>query len=256
MKIKLEIAYDGTHFAGWQKQKTPQPTIQGTLETALEKLLKHPVSLIGSGRTDSGVHAVGQIGHFSTEVDLERYNLLRALNSITPQDIVVKNAYYAPDEFHAIASAKRKVYKFLIHNSEVPTALRHRTTSWVRQPLDLVYLNQISQLILGEHDFKSFQSAGTDVKSTVRRIYSANWRQIGKNTIEFTIVGNGFLKQMVRNIVGTLLGLHKEKSAHEELLAILDKRDRRFALGTAHACGLYLYRVYYPAALDNRCRKI
>lgn len=256
MRIKLLLSYDGTQYGGWQKQKDSKPTIQGSLEEALSKILNQPINTIGSGRTDAGVHATGQVVHFDTSSWPKGLQLVKALNSLTPNDIVTKMAWEAPADFHALASAEEKTYKYFIHNSPVPTALKHRFTAWVRHPLDIHQLNALSAPLLGEHDFKSFQTSGTDVPNTVRNILDLNWEKKERHTVVFTIRGNGFLKQMVRNIVGTLLDLHKRGESPQRLLEILAAQDRSKALSTAPANGLFLCHVKYPRALDNKCRKI
>lgn len=256
MRVKLLLSYDGTQYGGWQKQKDSKPTIQGTIEEALSKILNQEVITIGSGRTDAGAHAVGQVVHFDTEKWPKGLQIVKALNSLTPNDIVAKFAWEAPAEFHALASAEEKTYRYYIHNSPIPTALKYRYTAWVRHPLDLNQLNSLSAPLLGEHDFKSFQTSGTDVPSTIRSIQNLSWERRGPNTVVFTIRGNGFLKQMVRNIVGTVLDLHKKGETPIKLNEILKAKDRAKALSTAPASGLFLCHVKYPRSLDNKCRKI
>ena len=254
-KIKLLVSYDGTDFLGWQRQSDPA-TVQGTLEQALSQLYNEPVKVVGSGRTDAGTHAVGQVAHFAAPKILNKEErLLRALNSLLPDSVVVKGAWLAPDDFHALFSARRKTYIYRIWNHPIRSALWRKRALWVPKPLDLDYLNQLAQGILGEKDFKSFQTSGTPVKSTIRRIDQCQWSG-KKHLLEFRIRGNGFLKQMVRNLVGTLLYLERQKSDISRLGDIFDARDRQVAKATAAAHGLYLYRVEYPPELDNKCRKL
>lgn len=255
-KIKLFISYDGTDFAGWQRQKGGQTTIQETLEKALSRLFDEEIKVVGSGRTDAGVHAVGQVAHFLTSKNPDRYRLLQAINSLTPSSIAVKEAWAAPEDFHARASATHKVYRYFIHNSPVPTALRARFTTWIRPPLEAEKLNAYARFLVKKQDFKSFQSSGTEVASTVREIYSAEWKWVGPHLLEFTVVGDGFLKQMVRNIVGTQLDLFQNEQPPEEMGRILAATDRREAKTTAPPQGLHLWSVHYPRSLDNKCRKI
>lgn len=256
-KIKVKISYDGTDFKGWQKQNSGVRTVQGCLEEALSKMLNEPVITIGSGRTDSGVHAREQFFHFSTLKNLENYKWVYALNSLTPKDIAIHGAWKAPQEFHALASCERKIYKYFIFNSPTPNAFRARYSYWApHHRLDLKLLNNYSQTLLGTHDFKSFQTQGTEVKSTQRHIYRAEWRQIRPCWLEFTIEGNGFLKQMVRNIIGSQLDLERQRLPTQEFSRILKACRREQALGTASPEGLYLYRVQYPHFLDKKCLKI
>ena len=255
-KVKLLISYDGTDFGGWQKQKSGKPTIQGEIEAALGRIFDQPVNVVGSGRTDAGVHAMGQVAHFKAPKDISKYNLVHALNSLTNKGIVIQQAWLAPADFHAIASSQRKTYKYLILNRKIPSALRHRFTTWVRQPLDLDYLNEVSQLLIGTHDFKSFQTKGTEVPTTTRTIDLIQWQTRPSDVIEFTIRGDGFLKQMVRNIIGCQLDMLMAGSVPSRILNILAAQDRQKALSTAPPQGLYLYSVEYSQGLDNKCRKI
>lgn len=255
-KVKLLISYDGTDFGGWQKQKSGKPTIQGCLEKALAQLFQEDVSVMGAGRTDAGVHANGQVAHFIAPKDPINYGLPKSLNSYTPDGIGIKAVFLAPDNFHALASAESKTYKYYIWNSPTPDALKTRYCTWVRPRLDLEHLNASSEFLLGKHDFKSFQSSGTDVQTTVREVTEARWEWQNENLALFTISGTGFLKQMVRNIVGTTLDLFHNEAPPSEILEILAKKDRRAAKKTAPPQGLQLYEVKYPTELDNKCRKL
>jgi len=260
-RLRLLISYDGTDYCGWQKQKehkhaSPKPSIQETLEKALSKIFNEPIQTKGSGRTDSGVHALGQVCHFETTRSYVPKDLCWALKSQLPDSIAVKQAWTAPEEFHATLSATHKTYRYWVWNSERPTALLARYSNWIRSPLDLDYLNQQAALLVGEKDFKSFQSVGTEVASTVREIYEARWVRKKNNMIEFQITGSGFLKQMVRNIVGTQLDLCQKGQPIEQIEQILEYRDRQKAGPAAQPQGLFLSRVYYPQDLDNRCRQI
>ena len=255
-KIKLLLSYDGSGFEGWQRQPV-KPTVQGVLEEALSRIYNQPVKTVGSGRTDAGTHAVGQVAHFEAKVMNQEERLMRALNSMLPDSVVVKGVWLAPDDFHALFSATRKTYIYRIWNSPLRSALWAGRALWVPKPLDLDVLNHLSSALVGEHDFKSFQSAGTPVRSTVRLIHQAEWRAVsGGHLVEFRISGNGFLKQMVRNLVGTLLHLERNGGGVDALRAIFDARDRQSAKTTVAAHGLYLYRVEYPSALDKKCRKL
>lgn len=254
-KIKLLLSYDGTPFQGWQKQPG-RSTVQGTLETALTQIYNEPIRTIGSGRTDAGVHAVGQVAHFETGKILNNEaRLMRGLNALLPDTVVVRGAWAAPDDFHALFSAKRKTYIYRIWNHPVRSALWHHRALWVPQPIDIIKLNKLSQGIVGTQDFKSFQTQGTPVKTTVRTVDVCQWTAKG-SLLEMRIRGNGFLKQMVRNIVGTLLYLERHKSDPKDLAEILAAQDRQAAKVTVAAQGLYLYKVYYPPTLDNKCRKL
>ncbi len=261
MKIKLLLSYDGTDFCGWQKQKdhayaSGLPSIQETLEVALESLLQEKISIFGSGRTDAGVHALGQVAHFNvSEGKRLPSDLAWALRAKLPRTIAVRGVWEAPEDFHATLSAERKIYRYLIWNHQRPSALLHRYSDWIRKPLNVRTLNAMSEGLIGEHDFKCFQSVGTPVKSTTRRIYKAQWFQKNPSLIEFKVMGNGFLKQMVRNIVGTLIELEQKGKKPQELLNIIASCDRKEAGPAAPPQGLYLYKVFYPRELDNKCRQ-
>lgn len=254
-RLRLHISYDGTDFSGWQKQ-VGLTTIQGTLEEAVSRIFNQEIRVQGASRTDAGVHAYRQVAHCDVPRDPTGFDLRYAIQCLTPPSVVVKELFLAPPDFHSIACAVDKIYKYRILNRRVPSALRYRYTYWVRYPLNLEFLNQASRFLLGKQDFKSFQSVGTQVKSTVRTITRAEWRQLDEDTLEFTIQGDGFLKQMVRNIVGTLVELNMDEAPPERVREILDFRDRRRAGPTAPPQGLFLYRVNYPELIDNKCRKL
>lgn len=256
-KVKLLITYDGTEFAGWQKQRqSKKPTVQGSLEQMLSRIFAQPVRAIGASRTDAGVHALGQVAHFVPPKPIEKFNILRSLNAMAPDSLAFKEAWLAPDDFHALASSTGKTYRYWIHNSPIRDPLRRLRAAWESRPIDLDYLNKASALLTGTHDFKSFQTAGSEVSTTTRTLVGAVWRRRSPTLVEFSITGSGFLKQMVRNIVGTLLDLHFNQEAPEMIKEILEAQDRRKALGTAAPQGLYLMKVHYPEDLDIRCRKL
>jgi tRNA pseudouridine38-40 synthase len=259
-KIKMLVSYDGTNYCGWQKQKEhkhgpTKPSLQETMEKALSQLFNEPIGVNASGRTDAGVHAVGQVCDFETSRPLPR-DFCWAVKSLLPETFVVKAAWEAPKEFHSTLSAVKKTYKYWVWNRPRPTALLAQRTHWVRKPLNLDRLNQMAKLLEGEKDFKSFQSVGTPVAHTVRTIYSARWHERAPGLIEFEVTGSGFLKQMVRNLVGTQLDLETKEQPIEKIEEILAQKDRRKAGRTAPAQGLYLWKVYYPKALDIKCRRI
>jgi tRNA pseudouridine38-40 synthase len=255
-KVKLLISYDGTEYEGWQRQAEGKITVQETLEVGLSRIFNTRITVTASGRTDGGVHAEAQVVHFKAPKDPTHMKLVRALNSVLPESIAVKKAWIVPDEFHAQKSATKKTYRYLIHNSPIPDPLRRRFTAWIKKPLNIEKLNEITKPLLGEHDFKSFQTSGTVLKTTVRSILHAEWAITGENLVEFRITGTGFLKQMVRNIVGTAIYLYQNDFPPEEMALILAAKDRQIAKNTARPEGLRLESVEYPADLDNRCREI
>lgn len=255
MRYRLTISYDGGCFNGWQKQSKGPATVQGTLEKILAQILRTPTRAIGSGRTDTGVHAVAQIAHFDCDKALDR-SVHRSLNALAPDSLVIKSVFSAPDDFHAVASSVDKTYIYRVWNSPIASVFQRHWSYWISKPLDLSALNELSAGLIGERDFKSFQTRGTPVATTVRTISEARWRAITPRLIEFRITGNGFLKQMVRNIVGTLLYLERKNLGESELRAILSASDRQAAKATAPPHGLYLLKVRYPPLLDNQCRKL
>ena len=256
MKIRLLLSYKGTGFFGWQKQSHYR-TVQGEIEKTLFQLFKKKISLVGSGRTDTGVHALGQTAHFELEsADLKNINLKKALNSLLPEDISVLDCWKAPSEFHARFSAKKKSYLYFIFAGDSPPVLFRDLVWWKKGDLDLKKLHKMSQIILGTMDFKSFQSAGSDVKSAVRTVYQSRWSQVSPSFYCYQITGSGFLKQMVRNLVGTYIDLLKERKGEQKLRHILNALDRKKALSTAPSQGLYLKKVFYSPVLDKVCYKI
>jgi tRNA pseudouridine38-40 synthase len=260
-RVKFIVSYDGTDFCGWQKQRehacaSPKPSIQETIEQGLVKIFNEPIRLFASGRTDSGVHAQAQVCHFDTSRTSLPKDLSWALRSKLPASIVIKKAWVAPEDFHATLSAVRKTYRYWIWNSPTPTAMLARYSYWIRQPLDLEYLQSVADKLVGNQDFKSFQSVGTSVKHTVREVYSARWTQKKGSLIQFEVTGSGFLKQMVRNLVGTQVDLFLRQQSPEKIQEILAAQDRRVAGPTSPPQGLFLWKVYYPKELDNRCRQI
>jgi len=259
-RIRFLVSYDGTDFCGWQKQNhMPNKSVQQVLEEGLSKVFQEKITLFASGRTDAGVHAIGQVCHFDTARPLSRlenWDLAWALRPRLPRSISVKKAWLAPQDFHATLSAERKTYRYLIYNKPRAGAIMNRYADWARQPIDVSHLQKSSEFLLGKQDFKSFQSVGTELKSTVREIYQADWEWRKPGLLQFTITGNGFMKQMVRNIVGTQLFLEKKGLEPEAMKDIIGALDRKKAGPTAAAEGLYLMRVYYPRDLDIRCREI
>jgi tRNA pseudouridine38-40 synthase len=259
-RIKLILSYDGTDYCGWQKQKehafaSDKPSVQETVEKALEQILRHPIELSASGRTDAGVHAVAQVAHFDSERTMPK-DLCWALHSKLPTSITAKAAFEAPDDFHSTISAEKKIYRYWIWNNMRSTALLSRYSWGLRKPLNLDFLNEAASHLLGEQDFASFRSMGTPVKTTVREIYSAQWSRPKPSLLEFKVCGNGFMKQMVRNLVGTMADLDIKSQPAEMMREIINHKDRRKAGPTAPPQGLALLKVYYPQTLDKRCRRL
>jgi tRNA pseudouridine38-40 synthase len=242
--IKLLIEYDGTNYLGWQVQPNG-PTIQGILEEKLGLLTGKPIQLFGSGRTDSGVHALGQVAHFKTESQMDIRSMQRALNSLLPHDIVIRNIEEVDECFHARKHSKSKIYEYRILNRNIRSAF-HRGYVWhIPQKLNLTEMKKATKILIGEHDFSAFRTVGSSTRTTVRRVIRAEWKRGREGFIRFEIEANGFLKQMVRSIIGTLVEVGKGRTNAVEFQRILESKDRRKAGPTAPAQGLFLKEVKY-----------
>jgi len=255
-KIKITIEYDGTAYSGWQRQASGVPTIQEKIESALEELFQKPTTIVGAGRTDQGVHALAQVAHFTAPENVGRYKIVHAMQALLPKDIVVTEAIEVDPQFHAQFSATSKTYCYRILNRSVPSAVHNRYSLWVSRPLNLEILNKATHALIGEHDFASFRSQGTPVKSTVRTIFSAQFTCQGTDFVEFRINGSGFLKQMVRNIVGTLLDITWDRRSPNSLSELIALQDRKKAGMAVPPQGLCLERVFYPPELDKPLRNL
>lgn len=243
-RLLLTICYDGTEYCGWQMQKNAlsvQQKITEVLETVVGKL---PNQIVGCSRTDSGVHANKYYCHFNTESDINVKNIVLALNSRLPKDISVINCKETDDTFHARYSAKKKRYIYKFYCSEVRNPFIDKYCYKLNEKPNIDLLNKYCELFLGTHNFKSFCASGSTISSTVREIYSCSFVE-NNNLIEFTIEGNGFLYNMVRIIVGTILELYKKNKPYEEVTNIINSCDRSKAGKTAPAHALYLDEVFY-----------
>lgn len=243
--IKAVIEYDGTDYHGFQIQtKQGVPTIQGTLESCLMRVLKEPIKVTGAGRTDAGVHAEGQVINFLTNSTIPAEKLPLALNSRLPDDIVVKSVEEVDDDFHAQYGAKGKYYVYRIYHNSIPSVFNRRFAYFVPYKIDPDLISKGCQLFIGTHNFKSFAASGTNVKSFIRTIFSCEFSKEG-DLWEFHIQGSGFLYNMVRIIVGTLLEVGKGKRDLEEVRKALTEGKRSLAGQTAPAHGLSLKKVFY-----------
>mgnify|MGYP000465957124 FL=1 len=241
--IKLTIEYDGKDFNGWQKQPN-KLNIQGEIERAIYNITKEEVDLIGSGRTDAGVHALGQVANFKTNSQISIEKLPLAINSQLKNSIVIKEAEEVNERFHSRYNAKRKTYRYIINNSKCGTAIYRNLEYSYPFKLDAEKMKQASKYFEGEHDFKAFKSSGTSSKNSVRTIYKAIVKQEGEKII-IELTGNGFLYNMVRIISGTLLDVGLGKIQPEEIPEMIESKDRQRAGKTLPAHGLYLVEVKY-----------
>ena len=259
--IRLIIAYDGTDFHGWQRQPD-LPTVQECLEAAIQKLVVEPVELWGSGRTDAGAHASRQVANFKTASPIPCANLLKALNDLLPPTVRVRDAREVPDGFHARYDARSKTYRYRVLEAPVCPPFIWRFVCHHPYPLDHRSMAEAARLVEGQHDFTSFaaspahaaegdaEAKSDDARSTVRTmartIFSSRllWRP-RTSLLIYEVRGNGFLHHMVRNIVGTLLEVGRGKLAPEDVLRIVEARDRTLAGPTAPARGLCLVKVEY-----------
>ena len=243
MNIKLTIEYDGTNYCGWQIQPNGQ-TIQQVLEQGLETILGVRTRLNGSGRTDAGVHALGQVANFFVSGEIESRRLQKGLNALTPPDIVVKQVEIVSDSFDARRDGKSRLYMYRIWNRSFPSAF-HRRFSWhVHDKMDLSSIQQAIRSLEGEHNFASFQATGCDAAHPVRKIYHNSLRHEG-DFLVYTIEATAFLRHMVRNIVGTLIEVGRGERSPVEFAELLRAQDRTRAGPTAPPHGLFLVEVKY-----------
>lgn len=242
--IKLEIEYDGTNYCGWQVQthQKHKPSIQDTIEKVLRKILQEKINLIGSGRTDAGVHAKAQVANFKTSSGINLNKLRRALNGLMPDEIAVSKIEEVPLDFHSRFDAKSKVYRYTILNRGFPSAMLRNTAYFYHYPLNVVLMQKQARPLLGRHNFKSFQASDNkerDATRTIKRIKITQERDL----IYIDIEADGFLRNMVRNIVGTLIEIGRGNPI--DMKKLISLKDRRKAGPTAPAKGLCLMKLNY-----------
>jgi tRNA pseudouridine38-40 synthase len=241
--LKLTLAYDGTEFHGWQIQ--PQlRTVQGELREALQKLFNHDVAVTGSGRTDAGVHAHGQVANVETIRSMDTDAVLRGANALLPEEIRILSVEEVSPEFHARRSAKAKTYEYHIWRQPIVSPFHLRYVYPFRYPLDEDLMDRGSAYFLGPHDFTSFCATATEIEDRTRIVFEASWNRT-ETTWVFRIRGNGFLQYMVRTITGTLLEIGQRRLSPEKIPDIFDARDRRLAGPSVPARGLHLISVEY-----------
>lgn len=244
MRIALLIQYDGTQFNGWQVQPD-KPTIQGEIEKALEQVYKETIGIMGSGRTDSGVHAFGQVAHFDIKQStIPVKNLWMTLNKHLPQSIRIISSQQVEGDFHSRFQAKERSYRYEFNTS---FNILQRDTRWfVRFDIDPTILDELAGLILGPHDFSSFCYAGTETQNMICDVHLAEWKHLDDGAFAFHIKANRFLHHMVRMLVGSMIEVARGKWTLEYFKGLLDNPDRKSHVVTAPPSGLALLKVEYP----------
>jgi tRNA pseudouridine38-40 synthase len=242
--MRLLIAYDGTRYQGWQRQ-AQAPTVQGTIEGVLRRVTGEEITVIGAGRTDAGVHAWGQVAHFHTGTALTREKLFKALQALLPADIVVRGLAEAAPDFHARFGSRRKTYDYYIWNRPRPVPFFRTYSWWIASPLDRSLMKQGLAGLLGEKDFSAFQTSGSQVSHTVRTMLQAGLVQFPGGWLRLRFQADGFLRHMVRNMVGGVVRLGLGRLTPEEWQTIIASRDRSRAGEMAPPQGLFLRKVIY-----------
>ncbi|HWO40352.1 MAG TPA: tRNA pseudouridine(38-40) synthase TruA [Candidatus Eisenbacteria bacterium] len=243
VNIKLTIEYDGTAYHGWQLQAR-EPTIQGVLEQAVSTFVGTATRVNGSGRTDAGVHALGQVANFFCAVAPDLRRMQRGLNALTPPDIAIRDVEIVPPSFDARRDGRSRVYEYRIFNRATPSPFHARYAWHVHDPLDCAAVRAAIGCLEGEHDFSSFRAAGCDAAHPVRRVFRVSFERDG-DLLKLTIEATAFLRHMVRNIAGTLVEVGRGERSPEDFAALLRGRDRTQAGPTAPPHGLFLVAVKY-----------
>lgn len=244
MKYKLILEYDGSHFFGWQRQKN-DISVQGTIENALSILCHENISVIGAGRTDTGVHATGQVAHFSCNKNFDLYKLIQGINhNVAPLPVSVLHAEVVPENFHAISSAKSRVYIYKIINRFQNLTFQKNLYLKVNQYLNEHLMNSAASILIGEHDFSSFRSAKCQSKTPIKKIFNA---KVIRNNDEIDLIfeGNSFLHHQIRNMVGALIYVGHKKWSIDKFIEIFNKKNRNLSAPMVPPDGLYLTEVKY-----------
>ena len=245
MRIALGIEYDGAGFKGWQLQRHGVRTVQGELEDALARVAAHPVRVSCAGRTDTGVHAVGQVVHFDTDAVREPRNWVLGANVHLPRDVAVQWARIVNDDFHARFSASARAYCYLILNRPSRSSLLNGRTTWVHRPLDAERMHLAGQALVGSHDFSSYRAIACQAKSPVRTLHSLGVTRYG-DLVVLRVHADAFLHHMIRNIAGVLMAIGRGEQPVSWAAEVLQLQDRTLGGVTAPPDGLYFQRVWYP----------
>lgn len=246
MRLALGIEYSGACYQGWQRQPNG-PSVQQTLEAALERIADAPMTVICAGRTDAGVHATGQVIHFDSPVQRRLEAWLYGTNHHLPKDITVRWVREVSEDFHARYSATARRYRYILFNHPIRPAIGYEQLAWHYRPLNIAAMQQAASCLLGEHDFASFRAAGCQSHSTWRNIHHLSVSSV-QRYIVFDITANAFLYRMVRNIVGALMRVGEGAESPSWIKELLTARDHRVLTHRAPASGLYLVQVDYPAS--------
>jgi len=242
--IKLIIEYDGTKYHGWQKQPNGI-TIQQVLEQTILKITNENINITGSGRTDAGVHAIGQVANFKTNSRISEENFQKAINTLLPYDIVIVSAKEVDADFHSQYNALSKTYLYKTINRPYRSALLKQRAWYMPYSLDLKNMATAAKHLIGKHDFKIFAKSGSNIKTTTREVYETDFEHSKDGIIEFTIRSNGFLKGMVRLIMGTLVNVGKGNLTEYEFKLMINNGTKNKYIKSAPAHGLYLAKVTY-----------
>ena len=242
--FKLTLEYDGTPYCGWQVQNNC-PTVQGEIENVLSLMLNSPIRINGSGRTDAGVHALGQVANFQADTTIGADKFKSGLNSLLKGPIVVHECRKVDQNFHSRYSARAKAYHYHFLNREDPCGVGRNFVWHIRPPLSIPAMEECCSIITGTHDFKAFEGSGSPRATTVRTLFSAGFERTDQDRFTFKVRGDGFLRFMVRNIVGTLVLAGAGKITPGDFKSILEGKDRGLAGATAPANGLFLMKVFY-----------
>lgn len=242
---RLTIQYDGGRYKGWQRLGNGENTIQGKIENVLSELAGKDIEIIGCSRTDAGVHALAQIANFKINEKLAESEIKNYLNKYLPQDISIKEVMLVPESFHARYNAKDKIYLYKIWNEEYTNPFMRKYSMHIEKTLNITKMKKACQYFIGEHDFTAFSNAKSKKKSMVREIHSIDIEE-NAGFIQIRVRGNGFLYNMARRIVGTLIEVGLDKVEGENIPGIINSGERNQAGCIADACGLYLEKIEYP----------
>lgn len=244
-RIALGVEYDGTGYAGWQKQPHCEPTVQSVVERAISVVANHGISVVCAGRTDAGVHALGQVVHFDTRAERQSQEWVFGINANLPPDVRILWAQPVMDDFHARFSAAARYYRYEILNRWVKSAIRRDHVTTIFKPLDQALMQQAANLLLGQHDFSAYRATGCQAKDPVKTLHVFQVTRTN-DLLYIDVIANAFLHHMVRNLVGVLLAIGRGTQTPEWAAEVLQSRDRRQAGITSPPNGLYLKAIYYP----------